>query len=133
MNICSSNQFSISSQTMADTRCQVKHLSEKEARTLRKMLFSKDTLHDLAEIFKVLGDPTRLKIIQLLSTQELCVCALASILHVTDSVISHQLRTLRNLRLVRFRKDGQMTYYSLDDEHIKRLFNEGLAHVSERK
>jgi ArsR family transcriptional regulator len=118
---------------MADTSCQVKHLSEKEARTLRKILFPKDTLHNLAEIFKVLGDPTRLKIIQLLSTQELCVCALASILNVTDSVVSHQLRTLRNLRLVKFRKDGQMTYYSLDDEHIKRLFNEGLAHVSERK
>lgn len=118
---------------MARNRCQVKHLSEEEAFTLRKMLFSKDTLHDLAEIFKVLGDPTRLKIIQLLSSQELCVCALASILRMTDSVISHQLRTLRNLRLVKFRKDGQMTYYSLDDEHIKRLFNEGLSHVIERK
>ena len=113
--------------------CQVKHLSEEKANKLRKDLFAKDTLHDLAETFKVLGDPTRLKIIHLLLKQQLCVCALASVLKVTDSVISHQLRTLRNLRLVKFRKEGQMTYYTLDDEHIKNLFNEGLAHVRERK
>ena len=118
---------------MARNSCKVKHLSEEKAITLRKHLFSRDTLHDLAETFKVLGDPTRLSIIQLLLKQELCVCALASILQVTDSVISHQLRTLRNLRLVKFRKDGQMTYYSLDDNHIKHLFNEGLAHVKERQ
>jgi len=113
--------------------CQIRHLSKEKANKLRKDLFAKDTLDDLAETFKVLGDPTRLKIIHLLSKQELCVCALASILMVTDSVISHQLRTLRNLRLVKFRKDGQMTYYTLDDDHIKNLFNQGLAHVNERK
>jgi DNA-binding transcriptional ArsR family regulator len=118
---------------MARTNCKIKHLTQEETNSLRKELFTNDTLHDLAETFKVLGDPTRLKIIQLLSKQELCVCALASILHVTDSVISHQLRTLRNLRLVKFRKEGQMTYYSLDDAHITHLFNEGLAHVKEEQ
>jgi ArsR family transcriptional regulator len=117
---------------MSHNSCDVKHLDRKEADKLRKSLFTKGTLHDLAEIFKVLGDPTRLHIIHLLSEQELCVCALASVLQVTASVISHQLRTLRNLRLVKFRKDGQMTYYSLDDDHIRRLFKEGLAHVKER-
>ncbi len=112
--------------------CQIRHVSEAQATELRKMLFTEETVNDLAETFKVLGDPTRLKIIQLLSKQELCVCALASILQVTDSVISHQLRMLRNLRLVKFRKEGQMAYYSLDDDHITRLFSEGLAHVREK-
>ena len=118
---------------MSRDDCNVKHLDRKEAHKLRRSLFAKETVDNLAETFRVLGDPTRLKIIHLLSKQGLCVCALASILQVTDSVISHQLRTLRNLRLVKFRKDGQMTYYSLDDDHIKNLFSEGLAHVRERE
>ncbi len=118
---------------MSRDGCEVKHLDRKDADKLRKSLFTEETVHNLAETFKVLGDPTRLKIIHLLSKQELCVCALASILQVTDSVVSHQLRTLRNLRLVKFRKDRQMTYYSLDDDHIKNLFSEGLAHVRERE
>jgi ArsR family transcriptional regulator len=118
---------------MSRDRCGVKHLDRKETDKLRKGLLAEETIHDLAETFKVLGDPTRLKIIYLLSQQELCVCTLASILQVTDSVVSHQLRNLRNLRLVKFRKDGQMTYYSLDDHHIKNLFSEGLEHVRERR
>ena len=118
---------------MSRDGCEVKHLDRKVADKLRKSLLTEETIHDLAETFKVLGDPTRLKIIYLLSKQELCVCALASILQVTDSVVSHQLRNLRNLRLVKFRKDGQMAYYSLDDDHIKNLFSEGLAHVRERR
>jgi len=118
---------------MSRDGCEIKHLDRKEADKLRKSLLKEETMHDLAETFKVLGDPTRLKIIYLLSQQELCVCALAAILQVTDSVVSHQLRNLRNLRLVKFRKDGQMAYYSLDDDHIKNLFSEGLAHVRERE
>jgi len=83
----------------------------------------------LAEIFKALGDPTRLKIIYVLSKSPLCVCDIASLLDMTQSAISHHLRLLRNLKLVKFKKEGKMVIYSLDDDHVLRLFKEGLEHV----
>ncbi|MGI6553816.1 MAG: ArsR/SmtB family transcription factor [Bacillota bacterium] len=83
----------------------------------------------LAETFKVLGDPTRIKIIQSLRQGELCVCDLSQVLEMSQSAISHQLRVLRNLRLVKFRKEGKVVYYSLDDDHITQLFDQGLDHV----
>ena len=113
--------------------CQAKHLSPQKVRELQRMLLHQAVLRELAETFKVLGDPTRLNIIHLLSKQELCVCDLASLLGATNSLISHQLRILRNLRLVRARREGQNTFYSLDDEHIRHLFNEGLIHARERE
>jgi len=83
----------------------------------------------LSEVFKTLGDPTRLKIIFALSKCDMCVCEIAEILNMTQSAISHQLRILRNQRLVKFRKEGKSAIYSLDDEHILQLFNQGLEHV----
>jgi DNA-binding transcriptional ArsR family regulator len=83
----------------------------------------------LSEIFKTMGDPTRLKIIQALSTGEMCVCDIAAALGMEHSAISHQLRVLRNMRVVKFRKEGKEAIYSLDDEHVLRLFNEGLEHA----
>src|SRR5690606_19640413 len=80
----------------------------------------------LAETFRALGDPTRIRIIQALRQQELCVCDLCQVLDMSQSAISHQLRVLRNLRLVKFRKAGKNVYYSLDDEHIVSLFDQGL-------
>lgn len=88
-----------------------------------------ETYQRLAETFKTLGDPTRIKIIHALSQTELCVCDLAELLEMTQSAISHQLRVLRNNRLVKYRKEGRTVYYSLDDEHIVLLFNQGLVHV----
>lgn len=85
----------------------------------------------VAETFKVLGDPTRTKIIFALFTAELCVCDLASLLNTTSSAVSHQLRILRNMRLVKYRKEGKMVFYSLDDDHINNLFHECLRHVEE--
>ena len=90
------------------------------------------TINQLSETFKALGDTTRLKIIYALSQAELCVCDIAALFGLTESAVSHQLRILRNMRLVKYRKDGRMAYYSLDDEHIEGLFNEGLRHVEER-
>lgn len=84
----------------------------------------------LAEIFRLLGDPTRVKILQALSIEELCVCDIASLLGSTKSAISHQLRLLRSLRVVRFRKAGRIVYYSLDDRHVENLLREGLNHIS---
>ena len=113
--------------------CQVKHINPKKVSELKKSLLPHAILQDLAETFKILGDPTRLNIINLLSKQELCVCDLASLLSATNSLISHQLRILRNLRLVKVRREGQKAFYSLDDDHIRHLFNEGLIHVREFK
>lgn len=88
------------------------------------------TLRNLAELFKTLGDPTRVRILFALSAAELCVCDLAAVLQMSQSAISHQLRLLRAARIVRFRKQGKNVFYSLDDAHVVRLFEQGLAHVS---
>lgn len=90
-------------------------------------------VEDLAEAFRVLGDPTRVGILLALSTGELCVCDLAELFGVTPSAVSHQLRLLRAHRLVRARRDGKMAYYCLDDDHVRTLFAEGLRHVKENR
>ena len=85
----------------------------------------------LAEIFKVLGDPTRVRILDALSTGERCVGDLAEALRLTESAVSHQLRLLRHARIVRARRAGRMIYYALDDRHVLTLFRQGLRHVQE--
>ncbi len=85
----------------------------------------------LAETFKVLGDPTRVKMVSALKSTELCVCDLAVLLSLSQSAVSHQLRLLRTMRLVKYRREGRIIYYSLDDEHIGDLFLQGLRHVVE--
>jgi ArsR family transcriptional regulator len=89
------------------------------------------TVVTLAETFRVLGDPTRLKLVAALAQEELCVCDLATLLGASQSAVSHSLRALRQLRLVRYRKVGKIAYYSLDDAHIGRLLTEGVRHVQE--
>jgi ArsR family transcriptional regulator len=87
----------------------------------------------LAETFKVLGDATRVRILDALSRSELCVCDIAQLLGLSESAVSHQLRLLRGMRLVRARRDGRMVFYTLEDQHIVRLFEQGMEHVEERK
>ena|SRR5437763_11272398 len=94
-------------------------------------------LHDrpaaaLAETFKALGDVTRVRMLDALARTELCVGDLAELVGLSESAVSHQLRLLRGLRLVRSRRDGRLVFYSLDDDHIVRLFEQGLEHVEER-
>src|SRR5918992_2300557 len=89
------------------------------------------SIEGLTEIFRVLGDPTRVRILDALSHAELCVGALASQLGLTESAVSHQLRLLRNTRIVRTRRDGRMIFYALDDKHVLALFRQGLRHVQE--
>ncbi|NIA16659.1 MAG: metalloregulator ArsR/SmtB family transcription factor [Nitrospiraceae bacterium] len=91
-----------------------------------------EMVNALAETFRVLSDPTRIRIIAALSQQELCVCDLAKILGLTGSAVSHQLRLLRGQRLTKYRREGKIAYYSLDDEHISNLFAEGIRHVDEQ-
>ncbi len=86
-------------------------------------------IRNLSELFKLVGDPTRLKILTLLQSHELCVCDIAAALSMGQSAISHQLRLLRGARLVKFRKEGKSAWYSLDDEHVLRLILHGLEHV----
>ncbi|GAB4343482.1 MAG: metalloregulator ArsR/SmtB family transcription factor [Calditrichia bacterium] len=96
-----------------------------------KELPSEEAVQDMAATFKALSDPTRLQIVLALSRAELCVCDLTALTNVSASAISHQLRVLRNLRLVKYRKEGKMVYYSLDDQHINHLLSEALEHVNE--
>lgn len=97
----------------------------------RPQLLPPDTVGALADIFKVLGDPTRVRILDVLSRGELCVCHLAQTLNLSESAVSHQLRLLRNTRVVRSRREGRLIYYSLDDKHVLTLFRQGLRHVEE--
>lgn len=98
---------------------------------VKDSLPQEEILYDLAELFKVFGDSTRIKILCALFEEEMCVCDLSALLNVSQSAISHQLRVLKSARLVKFRRAGKIIYYSLDDEHIKHIFDEGLKHITE--
>ena len=90
-----------------------------------------ELLYDLGDFFKILGDSTRIKILSALFQSEMCVCDIASLLDMTQSAISHQLRVLKKARLVKFRKEGKTVFYSLDDQHIDKIFSFGLDHIKE--
>ncbi|TCL76938.1 ArsR family transcriptional regulator [Hydrogenispora ethanolica] len=109
--------------------CNVIHLDI--VNRIKEKTPPEESLYDLAELFKVFGDSTRIKILWALAEMELCVCDIAFLLNMTQSAISHQLRILKQARLVNYRKDGKNVYYSLDDEHVKQIFNLGLIHINE--
>ena len=94
-----------------------------------EMLIDEDA-QAIADAFKILGDTTRVKILHALSKRELCVCDIAAVIALGQSAVSHQLRLLRGARLVKFRKEGKMVWYSLDDEHIARLLAQGIEHIN---
>jgi DNA-binding transcriptional ArsR family regulator len=98
---------------------------------VKKLLPHDETLYDLAELFKIFGDSTRIKILYALLESELCVCDLAKLLDVTQSAVSHQLRVLKSSKLVKFRRDGKTVYYSLADEHVVRILSQGMEHIVE--
>lgn len=99
---------------------------------VKRKLPDDDIIYDLAELFKVFGDSTRTKILSCLEIKELCVCDIASCLNMTKSAVSHQLRILRQAHLVKTRKNGKEVIYSLDDEHVNKIFECGLSHINER-
>jgi len=100
---------------------------------VRRQPLSDASASALAETFRALGDLTRVRMLDALARSELCVQDLAARLHLTESAVSHQLRLLRNMRLVRTRRDGRLVFYALDDQHIVGLFEQGLEHVEERE
>src|SRR5262245_17135413 len=113
--------------------CDVFHLDPAKVAALRAQVLSEGSVDALAETFRLLGDGTRVRILDALSRSELCVCDIARLLRLSESAVSHQLRLLRGVRLVRPRREGRMVFYALDDQHIVQLFEQGLRHVQESR
>lgn len=115
----------------ANECCEITCIHQDVIDDVKRKLPAEETLYDLAELFKVFGDSTRIKILCALFESEMCVCDIANLLNMTQSAISHQLRVLKTNKLVKNRKVGKIVYYSLDDAHIKHIFDQGLAHITE--
>lgn len=111
--------------------CDVPILHLDAVQAARRGLLGLAEAQDLATLFSVLADPTRVRLIGALAERELCVCDLANVLGMRQSTVSHQLRLLRALRVVRFRKEGRTAFYQIDDAHVAGLLAQGLAHVRE--
>ena len=111
--------------------CTCNIIHEDNVKKVKGKMIDKGTLEEMAQILKVFGDSTRIKIIDVLSISEMCVCDLAAVLEMTQSAISHQLRVLKRERLVKYRKEGKVVYYSLDDQHVKGIFDLTLEHIRE--
>ncbi|MGL4761706.1 MAG: ArsR/SmtB family transcription factor [Sarcina sp.] len=112
-------------------KCEDNAIHSEVVSNVKSKLPQEEILYDLAELFKVFGDSTRIKILCSLFEAEMCVCDIAVTLGMSQSAVSHQLRVLKNAKLVRFRRDGKVVYYSLDDNHVKQIFNAGLQHITE--
>ena len=112
-------------------RCDCEVIHEEIVTSVRAKMPQEETLYDLAELFKIFGDSTRIKILWALDESEMCVCDLAVLLNMTQSAISHQLRILKQADLVKSRKEGKIVFYSLIDEHVKQIFDQGLIHITE--
>jgi DNA-binding transcriptional ArsR family regulator len=113
----------------SNDNCSETIIDERRVQQAQHALLPDPDATRLADTFKALADPTRVRIISVLAHTELCVCDLSATLDMSQSAVSHQLRLLRQMRLVKNRKAGRMVYYSLDDEHIKDLFQRGLEHI----
>lgn len=111
--------------------CDFIHAHEDLIERVREKMPGEDTLYDLTELFRIFGDSTRVRILYVLLESEMCVCDIAALLGMTQSAISHQLRALKNARLVKSRRDGRTVFYALADDHVKTIIDEGLEHVSE--
>ena len=107
------------------------HVHENLVHQIEDGMPSEETMQGLAEFYKVFGDPTRIKILCTLFQSELCVCDLAEVTGMTQSAISHQLRVLKQMKLVKNRREGKIVYYSLADAHIQSILNQGMEHIAE--
>ena len=111
--------------------CDFIHAHEELVEKVRRELPGEDTLYDLTELFRIFGDSTRIRILYVLFESEMCVCDLAKTLNMTQSAISHQLRILKQMKLVKNRREGKTVFYSLADGHIKTIINQGMEHIQE--
>ncbi|MBW2406341.1 MAG: helix-turn-helix transcriptional regulator [Deltaproteobacteria bacterium] len=112
-------------------KCQEKVIHQAQVAHAMENIPDPDTLQSLIDIFKALSEPSRLKIVTALATCELCVCDLAAVSGSSESAVSHQLRILRNLKIVRHRRQGKIVFYRLDDDHVKSLISQSIEHVQE--
>ena len=117
---------------VAIDRCDCDVIHQDVVDNVRGEMPQEDTLADLADLFKVFGEPTRVRILWALGASEMCVCDIANLLNMTQSAISHQLRVLRQAALVKSRRDGKVVYYSLDDEHVQQIMDQGMTHINEK-
>lgn len=115
-------------ETQADV-CEIVYVDDARVRTVAGRMPTDTAITRVTDIFKILADPTRARIVFALSQVELCVCDLAALVGISISAVSHQLRLLRNLGLVKFRKEGRLAYYTLSDEHVEQLLGDALAHA----
>ena len=111
--------------------CAECHVHQDILQKSRQVMPDDEQLFDLAEVFKVFGDSTRIRIMYALQPGEMCVCDISELLGVTQSAISHQLRLLKNHRLVKYRREGKSIFYSLDDEHVSSILAQGFHHITE--
>lgn len=117
---------------MIPIQCDCHVIHEEIVEKVRNVMPVDESLYDLADFFKVCGDSTRIKLLWALSESEMCVCDLAVLLNMTQSAISHQLRVLKNVGMVRNRKEGKVVFYALDDEHIKGILDQAMIHINEK-
>ncbi len=111
--------------------CEQKHIHGELVNKVQSKMPDIDLLYDLAELFKIFGDSTRIRILYLLLEEEMCVCDIAEALSMTVSAVSHQLRVLKSANLVRYRKDGKTVFYSLADDHVRSILDQGMEHIEE--
>ncbi len=111
--------------------CGFLHVHEDKVTEVQALLPDDETLLRLSDLFKIFGDGTRIRILYVLFEEEVCVCDLARLLGMTQSAVSHQLRILRNARLIKARRDGKTVFYSLADDHVRTLLSQGMEHISE--
>jgi len=114
-----------------DEWCDVYCIHPERVKKAKAGELCEKALQRISEIFKALGDPTRLRIINALLSGELCVCDLSAVLDMDSSAVSHQLRLMRDRRIVKLRRSGKIAYYSLDDEHVVALFSQALKHIND--
>ena len=111
--------------------CEFIHAHDEIVEKVQNEMPSEDTLYDLTELFRIFGDSTRIRILYVLFEAEMCVCDIAALLGMTQSAISHQLKALKNARLVKSRREGKTVFYALADDHVKTIINQGLEHILE--
>lgn len=107
------------------------HVHEETVRRVNEIMPGEEELFDLAELFKIFGDSTRIRILYVLFESDMCVCGIAELLGMTQSAISHQLQVLKKSKLVRYRREGKTIFYSLADDHVRAILDQGMEHVTE--
>ncbi len=112
-------------------RCEYMHVHEEIVERVNRLMPEEEQLFDLAELFKIFGDSTRVKILFVLFESEMCVCDIAQLLGMTQSAISHQLQVLKKSKLVKYRREGKTVFYSLADSHVHTILDQGMEHITE--